>query len=111
VDGAKARKTQALGQYVQAVQGAFRDVHDALVNVQANDEIATAAQTRQQALKETLRLVNLRYTNGYSGYLEVLNAQRDLFQVESTLIDTQRAQLSATVSLYKALGGGWAGQQ
>ncbi|RCS56869.1 efflux transporter outer membrane subunit [Parvibium lacunae] len=111
INGAKARKNQALAQYVQSVQFAFRDVHDALVNVAANEEIVTAAQTRQQALKETLRLVNLRYTNGYSSYLEVLNAQRDLFQVESTLIDTQRAQLAATVSLYKALGGGWAGQQ
>lgn len=107
VDGAKARKDQALAQYVQAVQGAFRDVHDALVNMSADEQIVQASAQRQAALKETLRLANLRYDNGYSSYLEVLNAQRDLWQVESALIETQRAHLAATVSLYKALGGGW----
>lgn len=108
VSGAEARRTQAQAQYVQSVQGAFRDVHDALVAQSANDVIFAASTRRANALQDTLRLATLRYDNGYSSYLEVLTAQRDLLQTRSTVIDVQRAHLSATVGLYRAVGGGWA---
>jgi len=111
VSGAEARKAQALAQYVQTVQGAFKDVHDALSNASANEQIYTSGQRRVSALKDSLRLAELRYKNGYSSYLEVLNAQRDLWQAQVTVIDTQRAHLSAVVSLYKAVGGGWDANQ
>ena len=107
VSGAEARKTQAMAQYVQTVQGAFRDVHDALTNTTANEQVFMSSQRRVTALRDSLRLAELRYNNGYSGYLETLNAQRDLSQAEVGLIDTQRAHLNAVVSLYKAVGGGW----
>jgi multidrug efflux system outer membrane protein len=109
VSGAEARKDQAMAQYLQAVQGAFRDVHDALNNASANQRVYLASNRRVLALKDSLRLADLRYKNGYSSYLEVLNAQRDLQQTEASLVETQRAHLSALVSLYKALGGGWGG--
>ena len=108
VAGADARKAQAAALYAQAVQGAFKDVHDALNNIAANEALVTVADKRIAALREVLRLANLRYTNGYSSYLEVLNAQRDLSQAESSVIDAKRAQLSGVVALYKAVGGGWA---
>ena len=108
VAGATARKAQAMAQYALAVQGAFKDVHDALSNIAANEALAAIAEKRIAALREVLRLANLRYTNGYSSYLEVLNAQRDLSQAESSVIDAKRAQLSGVVALYKAVGGGWA---
>ena len=104
---ANARQQQALAQYTLAVQNAFRDVHDALNNVQAARDITTTTARRIDALRNTLRLADLRYKAGYSGYLEVLTAQRDLALAEIGLIDTQRNQLNAVVSLYKALGGGW----
>lgn len=107
VAAANARQQQAVAQYTQTVQNAFRDVHDALNNVAAGREITATTSKRIDALRSTLRLADLRYKNGYSSYLEVLNAQRDLAQAESGLIDTQRSQLNAVVSLYKALGGGW----
>lgn len=107
VTGAEARKTQALAQYVQAVHSAFRDVHDALTNLSANEQIQDAAKRRVVMLKDTLRLADLRYQSGYSSSLEVLNAQRDLLQTQASLIDIQRAHLSAAVNLYKAVGGGW----
>ncbi|MES2934022.1 MAG: efflux transporter outer membrane subunit [Pseudomonadota bacterium] len=107
VAGAEARKSQARAEYVHSVQNAFRDVHDALSNLSADDQIYRATQRRAAALKDTLRLANLRYNNGYSSYLEVLSAQRDLLQTESSLIDVQRSHLSALVGLYKAMGGGW----
>ncbi|MBR7745582.1 efflux transporter outer membrane subunit [Undibacterium baiyunense] len=107
VDGAEARKRQALGQYVQTVQNAFRDVHDSLNNAVSNAAIDASTQSRLTAVRETYRLSNLRYQSGYSAYVDVLNAQRDLMQAEIAAIDSQRAKLSSGVALYKAVGGGW----
>ncbi|WP_367847122.1 efflux transporter outer membrane subunit [Rhodoferax sp. WC2427] len=107
VAASNARQQQALATYTQTVQNAFRDVHDALNNVAAGRDITATTAQRIAALRSTLRLADLRYKNGYSSYLEVLNAQRDLAQAEAGLIDIQRSQLNAVVSLYKALGGGW----
>ena len=81
--------------------------HDALNNVAAGRDLTATTTQRINALRSTLRLADLRYKAGYSPYLEVLNAQRDLAQAESGLIDIQRSQLNAGVSLYKAVGGGW----
>jgi outer membrane protein, multidrug efflux system len=110
VAAANARQQQAVAQYTQAVQNAFRDVHDALNNVESGRDITKTSAKRIDALRATLRLADLRYKSGYSNYLEVLSAQRDLAQAESALIDTQRLHLNAVVSLYKALGGGWNGE-
>ena len=104
---ANARQRQALAQYTQAVQSAFRDVADALNNMEAGRELTSISNKRLDALRASLRLADIRYKGGYSNYLEVLSAQRDLAQAESTLLDVQRAQLVAVVSFYKALGGGW----
>jgi multidrug efflux system outer membrane protein len=111
VAGASARKAQAAAQYAQAVQGAFKDVHDALNAISSSEALVLTADKRIAALREVLRLANLRYSNGYSSYLEVLNAQRDLSQAESAVIDAKRAQLAGVVALYKAVGGGWEAPQ
>ena len=107
VAASNARQQQALAQYTQSVQNAFRDVHDAMTNVDAGKDIATTTKLRIDSLRETLRLSELRYKSGYSGYLEVLSAQRDLTQAQAGLVDAQRIQLVALVSLYKSVGGGW----
>ncbi len=108
VASANARKAQAVAQYALAVQGAFKDVHDALNVIASSEALVTTADKRITALREVLRLANLRYANGYSSYVEVLNAQRDLTLAESSVIDAKRAQLAGVVALYKAVGGGWA---
>ncbi len=110
VAAADARQKQALAQYTQAVQSAFRDIHDALNNVESARDLTGVVGKRIDALRNTLRLADLRYKNGYSSYLEVLSAQRDLAQAESQLIDVQRAHLSAVVAVYKSVGGGWDAQ-
>lgn len=107
VSGAQARETQARAQYISSVQIAFKDVHDALTNLTATEQVYSASTRRANALTDSLRLATLRYDNGYSSYLEVLTAQRDLLQIQSSRIDAQRSQLAALVALYKALGGGW----
>ncbi|MEN9867088.1 MAG: hypothetical protein RL748_2678 [Pseudomonadota bacterium] len=110
VSGAEARRAQANAQYVQSVQGAFREVHDALSNSNAGAQVVAAGQRRVAALQESLRLAQLRYNNGYSSYLEVLSAQRDLFAAQSAVIENQRAHLAALVAVFKAVGGGWRAQ-
>lgn len=107
VDAASARQRQALAQYQLAIQTAFKEAQDALVAHRKTREAAEARATQVGALKRSLRLARLRYDNGYSSYLEVLDAERGLFQAELDAIDAQRQRLSATVELYKALGGGW----
>ena len=104
---ANARQRQALAQYTLAVQGAFRDVADALNNIEAGRELSVITSKRLDALRASLRLADIRYKGGYSNYLEVLSAQRDLASAESALLEVQRAQLLAVVGFYKALGGGW----
>ena len=106
---AEARAEQARNQYEQSVLVALREASDALVGVRtARDQVA-AQQTQAQALRQALRLAELRYQTGISNYLEVLEAQRSLFDAELALSQAQLRQLSAAVELYRALGGSWAG--
>lgn len=109
VAGAQARKTQAEAQYLQSVQNAFKDVHDALTNLSASERVHAASTRRAAALTDTLRLATLRYDNGHTSFLEVLTAQRDLLQTQSSLIDAQRNRLAAAAALFRAIGGGWEG--
>ncbi|EZP66089.1 putative outer membrane efflux protein [Sphingomonas paucimobilis] len=109
LDVAKARQVRAVAEYEQAVQAAFRDVSDALVRRrQLGLQIATT-RTMLRAARERGRLAQLRFENGRSAYLEVLDAQRGLFDTEQTLVQLRRAHLASAVALYAALGGGFAG--
>lgn len=104
---ADARQDQALIAYEQTVQTAFKEVLDALiVHRQARESSVTEAE-RIKTLKRATELADLRFQNGVSNYLEVLDAQRTLFQAEQGGIEARRAQLAASASLFKALGGGW----
>lgn len=108
LDVAKARQAIAVADYERTVQAAFRDVADALVRRrQIGLEIGTT-RTMLSALRERARLAQLRFDNGRSTYLEVLDAQRDLFGTEQTLVQLRRAYLASAVGLYAALGGGFA---
>ena len=106
-EASEAQTGQAFAQYEQTILVAFREVEDALVAVTTAVE-QTAAQERQvKALQTALRLANLRYTGGIANYLDVLIAQRNLFDAELSLASTRRLHLVSVVQLYKALGGGW----
>jgi multidrug efflux system outer membrane protein len=59
------------------------------------------------ALNDYARLAKLRYDEGYSSYLEVLDAERSLFNVDLLYTQTQADLFISLVSLYKAMGGGW----
>ncbi|HEX4938196.1 MAG TPA: TolC family protein, partial [Candidatus Kapabacteria bacterium] len=104
---ATAARAMALASYQQSILTALREVNDALTRQHHARTLLEGRQLQQQAMDKTLRLAQLRYKNGYSGYLEVLTVQGQLYQMQMAVLESQRARLSAAVSLYKALGGGW----
>jgi multidrug efflux system outer membrane protein len=106
-DAAEAQVRQAVAQYKQTILVAFKEVEDALAGVSTAREQAAAQERQVNALKAALRLANLRYKGGLANYLDVLIAQRNLFDAELALATTQRLYLTSVVQLYKALGGGW----
>jgi len=107
VKAREAQERQAVVQYLQSIQQAFREVEDALVFHRTAREIRADRERRVTALSQALVLANLRYERGLATYLDVLDMQRQLFQAELDLASTVRDQLTAVVQLYKALGGGW----
>jgi multidrug efflux system outer membrane protein len=104
---AKVSRDVAVAQYEKAIQTAFREVADALAGRATLGEQLIAQQTQATAEAERFRLADLRYRNGVSSYLDVLDAQRSLFATQQALAQTKLAQQQSQVALYKALGGGW----
>jgi outer membrane protein, multidrug efflux system len=107
VKGAEAFQQQALYSYLQIVQNGFREVDDALVD-RAKSRQRLQILTRQlDALKNYARLANMRYDEGVTSYLEVLDAERSLFTVELSQTTAQNAVFRSLINIYKAMGGGW----
>jgi len=106
LDLAEVRRDLAVAGYEKTVQGAFRDVADALSSRQWLTEQVSIARIALTTQRERAYLSQLRYDNGAAAYLDVLDAQRDLLAAEQQLVQTRRALLSSQVSLYAALGGG-----
>lgn len=107
VRASEAVQRQALTGYLQAVQGAFRDVDDALVGVARTREQLIAEGRRVAALNDYSRLATVRYNEGYASYIEVLDAQRSLFDAELQYVGVQGDLFGALIDTYKAMGGGW----
>ena len=103
----QANRDIALAQYERSIQAAFREVADALAGRATYGEQLRAQQAQTQAEQKRSDLAELRFRNGISSFLDVLDAQRALFQTQQATIIVQAAQQQNLVSLYKALGGGW----
>ena len=93
--------------YQSAIRNAFREVEDALIAGQKSREGLAAQEERVEAMRDYARLANLRYDNGYSDYLEVLDAERGLFSAELDYTRVKSDTYFALVDLYKSMGGGW----
>ncbi|HEY0315838.1 MAG TPA: efflux transporter outer membrane subunit [Sphingomonas sp.] len=102
----EAQRDELLGDYQKAVQSAFRDCADALAQRHWLAEQIVTGEQAVSALTERVRLAKLRYDAGRSAYLEVLDAERDLFSAQQNLVALRRAWLASGVALYAALGGG-----
>ncbi|MFO1398297.1 MAG: efflux transporter outer membrane subunit [Burkholderiales bacterium] len=106
-DAAEARAKQAAVRYEQSVQTAFREVSDALSNVAIAAEAERDLRALVDAANNSLRLATQRYEAGYSGYLDVLIAQRTLNDAQLALVRNRQSFLAYTVDLMSSLGGGW----
>ncbi|AOB33658.1 RND transporter [Bordetella sp. H567] len=104
---AEAQHQQVLLQYEKSIQVAFQEVSDSLISLRKTRE-ALAVQGKQvEALGRYARLARLRYEGGYTSYIEVLDAERSLFNSQLQQAQTQGAVFASMVQLYKAMGGGW----
>mgnify|MGYP001554107488 FL=1 len=104
---AKVDRDIAVAQYERAIQSAFREVSDALAGRATFGEQLRAQLAQAHAEEVRFRLSDLRYRNGASSYLEVLDAQRSLFAAQQAVVQVQAAQVQNLVTLYRVLGGGW----
>lgn len=103
----KVNRDIAVAQYEKAIQSAFREVQDALAGRATLGEQARAQLAQTNAEQVRFKLADLRYRNGASSYLDVLDAQRSLFTAQQGLVQVQAQQVQNLVTLYKVLGGGW----
>jgi multidrug efflux system outer membrane protein len=103
---ARARHDELVANYQRTVQTAFREVSDALVGRQRYTEQIAAQEHAVEAQRLLAETAQLRYDNGISIYLEVVDARRSLFAAEQQLIQLRATALQNGVSLYVALGGG-----
>jgi multidrug efflux system outer membrane protein len=107
VELAEAQQRSALAQYEKAVQAAFRDVSDALVQYRRVKEIRAQRELLVIALQDRKRLAYLRYRGGVDTMFNALGSDQDLFVAELSLAQIRLDELLSLVQLYKALGGGW----
>ena len=106
LENAQTTRSIAVAQYEKAVQTAFREVSDALAGRATLGEQAQAQSLQVEAETARLQLSDLRYRNGVSNYLDLLDAQRSLFTAQQTLVLVQLEQLQNQVTMFKTLGGG-----
>ena len=104
---AEAQHEQLLLTYQQNIQGAFRDVSDALVAYRKYREFRIQQQLLVESARDAARLSEVRFKAGSTDYLEVLTNETNAFSAELTLAQAQGNELTALVQLYLALGGGW----
>ncbi len=100
-------RDRAVIAYETVVRNAFAETENGLTAVQRLREQLEQAEARRVAAGEVLRIAHNRYRNGYSSYLEELDAQRNAFSAETNVLQLKASYLAAHVDLYRALGGGW----
>jgi NodT family efflux transporter outer membrane factor (OMF) lipoprotein len=103
----EAIQREAVVRYERSIQTAFREVSDSLVGFHKTGEQHQQQQLLVGALRESNRLSTVRYEGGLDSYLQVLDAQRNLFQSELIEARLRRDVLLSFVQLYRSLGGGW----
>jgi multidrug efflux system outer membrane protein len=106
-DAAKARYEQALAQYQKAALNSYREVANAIVSVKKLGEARLELEDGVEALQNAAQLSRSRYDAGLASYLEILNADQELFDQEIQLAQVRGEEMRSFVELYRALGGGW----
>ncbi|ASJ89943.1 efflux transporter outer membrane subunit [Porphyrobacter sp. CACIAM 03H1] len=109
LDLAKALEVEQVAVYDRTVQQAFREVSDALAGRRYLAEQIDTLERAIVAQTEIAKVARARYREGVADYLEVLDAERNLFSAEQQLLATRRAWLQNRATLFVALGGGAVG--
>lgn len=107
---AEARDNIAIAEYERTIQTAFNEVADALAGRRHLAEQVDARRRNTETLQRVVNLARKRYQEGVVNYIEVLDAERSLFEAEQAFIQTRRAEAQNLVNLYVALGGGTLGE-
>lgn len=108
LDAAHAQARAAAADYERTVQTAFQEVADTLAGRRYLAEQVSAQERATVAQRRIAELAQTRYREGVVSYLEVLDAERNLFAAEQALLQVRRVQAANLISLYVALGGGLA---
>lgn len=103
---ARATEEEAVANYDKTIQNAFRDVSDALAGRRWLSELVNARLRTVDAQEQIAHLAQLQYKEGVANYLEVLDAERNLFTARQSLLQARRMEDQNSVSLFIALGGG-----
>jgi len=106
-DTATAQRDQAAFTYRGRVLTALTEVENALAGIERLDRQRRFSQERREVLARSLQYAHDRYEAGYAGYLEELDAQRNLFAQDNDLIRIRQSELENRLALVRALGGGW----
>lgn len=104
---AQAQQQEAVLTYQQTIQGAFRDVSDALIAYQKDQEFRTQQELLAHSAQDAAQLSGMRYKAGTTNYLEVLTNETNYLSADLGLAQARLNELLALVQIYKALGGGW----
>jgi multidrug efflux system outer membrane protein len=102
----EVRKNLAVADYEKTIQTAFREVADALAAREYLGEQVAAQRAVQDAQADRLKLLQLRFENGVASTLDVLDAQRELFSAQQSLVQARLLRTTSAIDLYRALGGG-----
>jgi multidrug efflux system outer membrane protein len=103
----QAYKEEMLATYQKTIYNGIKEVSDGIVSVEKQKQVVAANQNLMAAAQTAYNLSDQLYNAGYASYLDVLDAQRTLYQAQVSLSQAQNDQLLYVVSLYLALGGGW----
>ncbi len=107
LETAKIQREQSVLEFRQSVLTAIGEVSDALVATEKLKEQKTIASNQADTLQLAIKNARLLFKSGMANYIEVLSAQSNVLQSELNLANIHRLQLSASVDLYRSLGGGW----
>lgn len=107
LEAQQARFEGALAGYRKAALNGYREVSDSLVTIQKLAEQRVHRLDGVTALQDASTLARERYDSGLASYLEILNADEQLFDQQLLLAQTLGAELRARAGLYRSLGGGW----
>jgi len=107
VKASEGIQKQALNSYQSAIQTAFREVEDSLAGQKLTRQQLQNQAMSVESLRRYARVARLRYENGYTSFIEVLDAERSLFNAELEYAQLQGVLFASLINLYKAMGGGW----